>query len=148
MALSVHKALPDVSKLEPLDGTNYRCWSQKLLIFFEQLKADYVLFPDLTEENNTSEITATSHDGIVKDKSETVNEETKKKFEKDNKTIKGYLLNCMTNPPIDLFVAFKSTKIISEKLEIKYRADDAGKKKYVVGEWLRFHITDDNPIVG
>ncbi|TYK06658.1 ty1-copia retrotransposon protein [Cucumis melo var. makuwa] len=42
-----NKILPDLSKLEPLDGTNYRRWSQKLLIFFEQLEVDYVLTTDL-----------------------------------------------------------------------------------------------------
>jgi len=46
-----------------------------------------------------------------------------------------------------LFVAFKSVKIIWEKLEVKYRADDAGKNYYVVDEWLRFQITDDRPIM-
>lgn len=42
MALSVYKTLPDLSKLEPLDGTNFGSWYQKLLIFFEQLEVDYV----------------------------------------------------------------------------------------------------------
>jgi len=98
MALSIHKALPDLSKLEPLDGTNYRCWSQRLVIFFEQLEVDYVLFSNLTEENNTAETTAASSDGIVKDKSKTIDEEINKKFEKDNKTVMGHLLNHMTNP--------------------------------------------------
>ena len=132
MVLSVHKALLDLSKLEPLDGTNYRCWSQKLLIFFKQLEVDYVLLFDLTEENNTSEITIASCDGIVKDESKTVDEETKKKLVKDNKMVKRHLLNHMTNLLFDLFVTFKSAKIILEKLEVKYGADDAGKKKYVV----------------
>jgi len=44
MALVVHKTLLGLLKLKPLDGTNYRCWSQKLLIFFEQLEVDYVFF--------------------------------------------------------------------------------------------------------
>jgi len=43
----------------------------------------------------------------------------------------------------DLFVTFKSVKIIWEKLEVKYGANDAGMKKYVVGEWLTFQITND-----
>jgi len=38
MALSIDKALPDLSKQKPLNGTNYKRWSQKLLIFFEQLE--------------------------------------------------------------------------------------------------------------
>ncbi|KAJ1380628.1 hypothetical protein SESBI_45848 [Sesbania bispinosa] len=47
MALLLNKEiLPDISKIEPLDGTNYKRWSQKLLIFFEQVEVDYVLFSD------------------------------------------------------------------------------------------------------
>lgn len=42
-----NNVLLDLSKLEPLNGTNYRRWSsQKLLIFFEQLEVDYVLTVD------------------------------------------------------------------------------------------------------
>ena len=74
MTLSINKALPNLSKLEPMDGTNYKHWPQKLLIFFEQLKVDYVLFSDLPEENNASETSATSPDGTFKDKSKPTNE--------------------------------------------------------------------------
>ena len=69
MAFSIHKALLDFSKLEPLNGTNYRRWSQKLQILFGQLEVDYVLFSNLIEQKNTSKTTAASGDGIVKDKS-------------------------------------------------------------------------------
>jgi len=44
----------------------------------------------------------------------------------------------MANTLFNLFITFRSAKIIWEKLEVKYGADGAGKKKYVVGEWLRF----------
>jgi hypothetical protein len=43
MALVLNKAaLPNLSKLEPLNGSNYKRWSQHLLIFFEQLEVDHV----------------------------------------------------------------------------------------------------------
>ena len=57
------------------------------------------------------------------------------------------MLNHMTNTMFDLFITFKYAKIIWKKLEFKYEADDAGKKKNVVDEWLRFQITDDKPIM-
>jgi len=57
-----------------------------------------------------------------------------KKFEKDNKTSRGHLLNHMTNSLFNLFITFKSAKIIWKKLEVKYGAYDVGKKKYVVSE--------------
>ena len=81
-----------------------------MLIFFEQLEVDYASISDLSEENNASETTVASIDG--NDKSKSVDEETRKKFEKDNNTVREYLLNHMSNPLFDLFVTFKSAKII------------------------------------
>jgi len=43
MAMNVPRMISDMSKLEHLDGTNYRRWSQRLLIMFEALEVDYVL---------------------------------------------------------------------------------------------------------
>jgi len=69
-----------------------------------------VLFSDLIEENNTFEIIVASGDGTVKDKLKTIDVETMKKFEKDNKIVRGHLLNHMTNPLFDLFITFKFFK--------------------------------------
>ncbi|XP_019230055.1 PREDICTED: uncharacterized protein LOC109211017 [Nicotiana attenuata] len=139
MATSLNKTLPDLSKLEPLDGSNYKRWSQKLLIFFEQLEVHYVLFNDppadiVADSSNTPNI-------VVAD------DVAKKKFEKDNKTVGGHLLNHMTNPLVDLFINFKSAKIIWDSLEKKYGVDDAGKRKYVIGKWIKFQMVDDKPIM-
>jgi len=106
-----------------------------------------MLFSNLTEENNTSETTVASSDATVKDKSKIIDVETMKKFKKDKKVVRGHLLNHMTNCLFDLFVTFKFAKIIWEKLEINCRVDDTGKKKYVIGECLRFQITDGKPII-
>ncbi|XP_039046231.1 uncharacterized protein LOC120186344 [Hibiscus syriacus] len=44
MSFTFNKYILDLSKLEPLDETNYSRWSQRMVIFFEQLEVDYVLF--------------------------------------------------------------------------------------------------------
>ena len=95
MAASFKKNLPEVCKMEPLNGTNYKRWSQNYY---------YAL----------------------------------KKLEKDNKLAQSYLLNNMSNPLFDLFVNFKSTKIIWTKQEDKYGSDDARKRKYIIGKRLQF----------
>jgi len=69
IALSLHKTLSDLSKLERLDGTNYRHWPQKLLIFFEQLEVDHVLFSNPTKESSTFETTIAFGDETDKSKS-------------------------------------------------------------------------------
>ncbi|XP_070057462.1 uncharacterized protein [Nicotiana tomentosiformis] len=120
MATTLNKILPDLSKLELLEESNYKCWSHKFLIFFELLEVDYALFnePPADVVADSSNAAAT----IV------VDDATKKKFEKDNKTVRGHLLNHMTNPLFDLFINYKSAKVIWDCLEKKYGADDAGKR--------------------
>ncbi|XP_070007571.1 uncharacterized protein LOC142165387 [Nicotiana tabacum] len=140
MATTLNKIFPDLSKLEPLDGNNYKRWSQKLLIFFEQLEVDYVLFNKppanvVADSSNANTI-------VVDD-----DDDAKKKFENDNKTVRGHLLNHMSNPLFYLFINYKSAKVIWDSLEKKYGVDNAGKKKYVVRKWIKFQMVDDKPIM-
>lgn len=60
------------------------------------------------------------------------------KYEKDNKTVHGHLLNNVSNSLFDLFVNRRSTREIWEALEKKYGSDDAGMKKYVVESGCNF----------
>ncbi|KAL9231128.1 hypothetical protein vseg_006389 [Gypsophila vaccaria] len=143
MAVVANRILADLSKLEPLDGNNYKRWSQKLLIFFEQLEIDYVLFKDTPIAVSLNDIEATPpFAAIVKSNEESIN-----KFEKYNKTARYHIPNHMTNTLFDLFMIHKSAKFIWDSLEKKYGADDAGKRKYVVGQWLGFQMVDDKPIM-
>ncbi|XP_074277389.1 uncharacterized protein LOC141601026 [Silene latifolia] len=140
---AMSKIIPELSKLEPLDGNNYKRWSQKLLVFFEQLKVDYVLFNDPPKPVVPTDVETTPTAAtVVKTTDDAI-----KKFEKDNKTARCHLLNHMTNILFDLFAPNKSAKVIWDSLESKYRLDDAGKKKYVVGKWLQFIMEDGKPIV-
>jgi len=132
------KTLPELYKIEPLDGTNYKCWSQKLLLCFEQLEIDYVLTTNLLDDNNTSTDVEPSTPVVLKTPSIPLDDATKRKLEKDNKLARSYLLNNMSNPLFSLFVNFKPTKTIWTKLGAQYGSDDAGKKKCVIGKWLQF----------
>ncbi|KAL0324974.1 UNVERIFIED_CONTAM: hypothetical protein Sradi_5066700 [Sesamum radiatum] len=69
------------------------------------------------------------------------------KYDRDNKTVRGHLLNHMNNILFDLFVNQKSAKEIWNTLETRYGSDDVGRKKYMVGKWLQFHMADDKPIM-
>ncbi|KAK9668837.1 hypothetical protein RND81_13G090100 [Saponaria officinalis] len=147
MSSVLSKTLPDLTKLEQLDGNNYKRWSQKLLMYFEQLEIDYVLFSDPLAPVKETTATTTVEDtplviSVVKS-----NEETIKKFDKDNKTVRCQLLSHMSDTLFDFFMVHKSAKLIWESSEAKYGADDAGKKKYVVGKWLEFHMVDGKPIM-
>ncbi|KAL0319709.1 UNVERIFIED_CONTAM: hypothetical protein Sradi_5232400 [Sesamum radiatum] len=134
MAIPASRALPDLSKLEPLDGTNFKRWSRKLLIFFEQLDVDYILFtnppevPAQTTNASIAIVTASQTDSSKRD------DELKVKYDKDNKMVRGHLLNHMTNTLFNLFVNHKSARAIWNTLESRYGGDDASRKKYIVGK--------------
>jgi len=96
-----------------------------------------MLLSNLVEENHISVTTAASADGTDQDKTKSTNKVTMRKFTKDKKMVRRHLLNHMNNPLFHLFVIFKFSKIIEEKLEATYEVDNARKKKYVVGKWLR-----------
>ncbi|XP_075096523.1 uncharacterized protein LOC142174598 [Nicotiana tabacum] len=107
-------------------------------VFMHGKLVDYILFNDppadiVADNSNSANIVVA--DDVVK-----------KKFEKDNKIVRGHLLNHITNPLFDLFINYKSAKVVWDNLEKKYGADD-GKKKYVFGKWIKFQMVDDKPIM-
>ncbi|XP_021758404.1 uncharacterized protein LOC110723361 [Chenopodium quinoa] len=147
----------DLSKVESLDRINYKRWSQRMLIGFEQVEVDYVLFKDapkpIVQTNAMIEIPSTPIAGNKEsDPSQStttviVNEPEIKKFDRDNKFVRGHLLNHMKNNIFDLHVNMKSAKEMWVSLEKKYGVDDAGKKKCVTGNWLNFKLVDSKPIM-
>ncbi|KAL0451543.1 UNVERIFIED_CONTAM: hypothetical protein Slati_1132400 [Sesamum latifolium] len=147
MAVSISKALLDLSKFKPLDGTNYKRWSQKLFIFFEQLDVDYVLFTTPPKPEVPAETSFVAITPFTTEETKNSAEDAKVKYDRDNKTLRGHLMNHINNTLFDLFVNQKSAKEIWYTLETRYGGDDVGRKKYVVGKWLQFHMVDDKPIM-
>ena len=53
----------------------------------------------------------------------------------------------MANTLFDLFLNYIYAKAIWDSLEKKYDVDDAGKKKYVVCQWIKFQMVDNKQIM-
>ncbi|GAA0169782.1 hypothetical protein LIER_24188 [Lithospermum erythrorhizon] len=82
MSSSSNSSRPDLSKLKPLDGNDYKGWSQKVLMFFEQIEIDYVLFNDPPDPLVTGYVEETPLIVALLKR----NEDDVVKYEKDNKT--------------------------------------------------------------
>ncbi|KAL0419010.1 UNVERIFIED_CONTAM: hypothetical protein Sradi_1314500 [Sesamum radiatum] len=115
--------------------------------FSSKLEVDYVLFTDPPEITTQTTDTSTAIVTTSQTDSSRREDELKAKYEKDNRTVRGHLLNYMTNTLFDLFVNHKSARTIWNTLESRYGGDDAGRKKYVVGKWLQFQIVDGKSIM-
>ncbi|KAK9714255.1 hypothetical protein RND81_06G081900 [Saponaria officinalis] len=113
----LHKIVPDLSKMELLDGKTYRRWSEKILFYFQQYEIDYVLFqePQSTKESSTSETVKSDN-----------------KSAKDNRTVRGVMLHYMVDNLFDIYWKTKTAKGIWDALENKYGSDDFGTKKLLM----------------
>ncbi|KAA0061645.1 ty1-copia retrotransposon protein [Cucumis melo var. makuwa] len=108
---------------------------------FEQLEVDYVLTTDLPSFDPPA-TTSTSSDlesSTGPPATVAVADQVKKdqvidleKYAKDNKTVRGHLLNHMSDLMFDLFVVQKSAKDIWSTLESRYE-----------GDWKMAAIPDD-----
>jgi hypothetical protein len=121
--------IPDMSKLEPLDGKNYKRWAVRMRFYLEQIEIAYVL-DDVVEPDDETELHA-----------------FELKFAKDDRTCKGMLLHHMSNTLLDIYMGFNHARDIWDALEKKYGTDDAGTKRYCVSKWLAFQVQDDKPII-
>ncbi|XP_038889290.1 uncharacterized protein LOC120079196 [Benincasa hispida] len=149
--------LLDLSKLEPLEGSNYRLGFRIFLYFFSKLKVYYILIGNEFDggkviDTGKSVVEIDPNSSKVTDPLEFCQSSTKpatdsRKFEKDNKTVCGHLLNHLTSSLFDLFVVQTSVKVIQDTLESRYGGDDAERKKYVIEKWLQFQVMDKKPIV-
>ncbi|KAK8988276.1 hypothetical protein V6N11_065871 [Hibiscus sabdariffa] len=115
MSATGNKLIPDLSKLDALDGFNYRRWSQRIMIFFEQLDLDYVLldpvptFP-LTTTPMSLDADPTEGDGEPEAAAAAATVAAAEKYAKDNKIVRGHLLSHMSNKLFDMFHKERSAK--------------------------------------
>lgn len=55
---------------------------------------------------------------------------------------KNYILNGLGNTIYNMYNLIKSSKVLQEALDKKYKAEDAGIKKFIVNKFLNFKMVD------
>ncbi|XP_008779653.1 uncharacterized protein LOC103699411 [Phoenix dactylifera] len=123
----------DLSKLDRFDGNNYKRWKEKVEFLLTTLKVRYVLVtpcPAVSIENATKDQIA-----------------AKAKWEDDNYTCRGNILNTLTDSLFDMYAPMKQAKEIWDALENKYKTKDSRNKSYLVSNYFDFKITDNKPIL-
>lgn len=60
---------------------------------------------------------------------------------------RNYILNALDDSLYDVYAVFTTAKELWESLEKKYKTEDAGSKKFVVGKFLDFKMMDSKPVV-
>ena len=105
--MASRQSIPDMSKIESLEGKNYKRWAVKVRFYLEQINVAYVLDDHVIPSDETDKLAYET------------------KFAKDDKTFKGMLLHYMYNALLDIYMTYKHAKDIWDTLEKKYGVDDA-----------------------
>ena len=63
-----------------------------------------------------------------------------------NKVCQHTILTTLSEELFDVYSAYKDAKVIWESMLRKYTAEDVGKQKFVVGNYLKWEMVDNNDI--
>ena len=124
-------AVSNMSKLEPFDGNHCKRWFERMLFYLEAIHVNYVLFDDYVPANMPEPTHSAST--LI--------------YEKDNHICRGHILHYLSNSLFDIHYSYKSAKEIWEALRKKYSIKDVGTKKYVMGRFLDYKMSDNKPIM-
>ena len=71
----------------------------------------------------------------------------RQKWETDDYTCRGHILNAMNDSLFDLYYNIQSAKELWEKLEARYMKEDATSKKFLVSNFNNFKMVDGRPVM-
>ena len=63
-----------------------------------------------------------------------------------NKVCRHTILTTLFNELLDVYFAYKETKVIWESILTKYTTEDVGKQKFVVGNYYKWEMVDNKDI--
>jgi hypothetical protein len=118
-----------LSKLDRFDGNNYKHRKEKVEFLLMTLKVRYVLdtpCPIVPNKGVTDEQTDVMF-----------------KWEEDNYTCHGNILNTLTDPLFDMYAPKKYAREIWEAMEKKCKIEDSRNTSYLVSNYFDFKMVDN-----
>ncbi|XP_022847663.1 uncharacterized protein LOC111370208 [Olea europaea var. sylvestris] len=119
-------------KQEKFTGVDFKRWQQKMLFYLTTLNLVKILREDVptveekeTDSQKRAAFDAWSHSDFL---------------------CKNYILNCLDNTLYNVYCSVKTATLLWESLEKKYKTEDAGLKKFVVGKFLDFKMVDSKTV--
>ena len=120
-------------KPEKFNGNEFKRWQQKMLFYLTTLNLACFLQEDAPalKENETDRqvvaaVEAWKHADFL---------------------CRTYLLNGLDNKLYNVYCAFNTARELWESLDKKYKTEDAGLKKFVVGKFLDYKMIDSKTVI-
>ncbi|KAK2998790.1 hypothetical protein RJ639_024590, partial [Escallonia herrerae] len=117
---------------EKFNGKDFKRWQQKMLFYLTTLNLARFLqedAPDLGENPDRQTVAAVDA------------------WKHSDFLCKNYILNGLDNALYNVYSPMVNAKALWESLERKYKTEDAGSKKFVVGKFLDFKMVDSKTVI-
>ena len=120
-------------KSEKFGGANFKQWQSKMLFYLTTLQlAKFLKETPL---------------GHVKGEPEASWKLRVEAWSQGDFLCKNYLMGGLDNTLYNVYQGMASAKILWESLEKKYKTEDAGQKKFIVGRFLDYKMEDSRMIM-
>ena len=121
-----------MEKPDKFNGTSFKRWQQKMVFYLTTLNLARFLAevapkqPDNADAQTLSAIEAWNHSDFL---------------------CRNYVLNSLHDSLYSVYAAYKTAKELWESLDRKYKTEDAGTKKFVVGRFLDYMMVDSKTVI-
>ncbi|XP_048442449.1 uncharacterized protein LOC125478346 [Pyrus x bretschneideri] len=117
-------------KPEKFNGTDFKRWQQKMLFYLTTLNLAKFLTKDApmsgTIAKEVAAVDAWNHSDFL---------------------CKNYILNALDNALYNVYSPIENAKALWNSFDKKYKTEDAGMKKFVVGRFLDYKMTDSKKVI-
>ena len=120
-------------KPKKFNGTEFKRWQQKMLFYLTTLNLAHFLqedAPALKEDETDRQVVAAVE-----------------AWKHADFLCRNYLLNGLDNTLYNVYCAFNTARELWESLDKKYKTEDAGLKKFVVGKFLDYKMLDSKTVI-
>ncbi|KAK8594089.1 hypothetical protein V6N13_125899 [Hibiscus sabdariffa] len=120
-------------------GQNFKTWQQKMLFYLTTLNLAKILNEDIptpVEGDGEGEVDLLTAFNIVE------------AWKNSDYMCRNYILNGLVDSLYLVYSVYKTAKELWKALELKYKSEDAGAKKFLVAKFLNFTMVDSKPVVG
>ena len=118
-------------KLEKFNGLNFKRWQQKMLFYLTTLNLARFLTEDPPQANEEDRGFLMAFDV----------------WKSSDYLCRNYVMNSLADALYNVYCVKKTTKELWESLDKKYKTEDAGVKKFVVGRFLDYKMVDSKTVV-
>ncbi|CAL2255706.1 unnamed protein product [Prunus armeniaca] len=124
---------PHDEKPEKFKGIDFKRWQQKMLFYLTTMNLAHVV----REESPKSGENPMSKETMM----------TIEAWKQSDFLCRNYILNRLDDTLYDIYSSYNSAKEVWELLEKKYKTEDAGAKKFVIGKFLKYAMVDSKTVI-